>query len=153
MASDKSSLPQPSVERTLFGQLPDGQSVEAISLADGRGMAITIITYGATIQRVSVPDREGGFADVCLGHAELGPYLAQPQFMGSTMGRVANRIADGRFCLDGKSYQVPCNDGDNALHGGDRDFDKVGEGDRSTPSVTAISRSVFMARTGPGLDI
>lgn len=112
------------VTRAPFGTLPGGETVEAITLANARGMKVTVITYGAGIQAVLVPDSNGNLADVALGHAELGPYLDQPQYMGATVGRVANRIAGGRFTLDGQDYQVPVNNGPNALHGGPHGFDK-----------------------------
>ena len=113
------------VTRSAFGTLPDGRIVEAIRLVNGNGMAATILTYGATIQALLVPGRDGVPVDVVLGHATLAPYLAQPQFMGATVGRVANRIAGGRFRLDGIDHEVPPNDGPNALHGGPDGFDKA----------------------------
>jgi aldose 1-epimerase len=113
------------VSRVPFGILPDGRAVEAIALANGRGMTVRIIAYGASIQSVVVPDRDGRFADVALGHARLEDYVDHPQYFGATVGRVANRIANGRFTLDGRSYQVPINDGPNSLHGGTRGFDKA----------------------------
>ena len=129
-------------QRRQFGTLPDGEAVEAIRLSNASGLSATILTYGASLQALLVPDREGRFADVVLGHASLQPYLAQPQYFGATVGRVANRIARGRFRLDGADYQVPVNDGANALHGGARGFDKanwrvsaIGE---SPASVTLI---------------
>jgi aldose 1-epimerase len=114
-----------SVSRAPFGTLPDGTAVEAITLANSAGMSARIITYGASIQAVLVPDRSGRVADVALGHATLCEYLDQPQYIGSTVGRVANRIAGGRFTLDEVEYQVPVNNGANSLHGGTRGFDKV----------------------------
>lgn len=111
--------------RRPFGTLPDGGLVEAITLRNGNGVAATILTYGATLQALLVPDAAGNLADVVLGHAELAPYLAQPQYFGTTVGRYANRIAGGRFILDGVGYQIPPNDGPNALHGGPRGFDKA----------------------------
>lgn len=111
--------------RTPFGTLPGGEQVDAVTLWNARGTRVTIITYGAGIQAVLVPDRDGRFADVTLGHAALAPYLATPQFIGSTVGRVANRIAGGRFTLDGREYRIPANNGPNALHGGARGFDKA----------------------------
>ena len=113
------------VSRECFGMLPGGEAVEAITLSTESGLAVRIITYGAAIQSLLAPDRDGRLADVALGHAELDPYLEQPQFFGATVGRVANRIAGGRFVLDGVHYQVPVNDGANALHGGARGFDKA----------------------------
>ncbi|USI74974.1 aldose epimerase family protein [Sphingomonas morindae] len=113
------------VRRAPFGQLPDGRAVEAITLSDGAGRSATILTLGASVQALSVPDRAGHSADIVLGYDDLAGYLAKPNFFGATVGRVANRIAKGRFTLDGKSYQTPVNDGPNALHGGTKGFDKV----------------------------
>jgi aldose 1-epimerase len=113
------------VTRAAFGKLPDGRSVEAITLANHKGMRATIITYGASLQTVIAPDRSGHGADVTLGYPTMQGYLEQPQYFGSTVGRVANRIAKGQFTLDGKSYQVPVNNGPNSLHGGTKGFDKV----------------------------
>jgi aldose 1-epimerase len=111
--------------RSVFGCLPDGRSVEAITLVNRHGMSATVIAYGATLQSVRVPDCRGTFDDVTLGHATLAGYIEQPQFFGASVGRVANRIAGGRFVLDGREYQVPANDGPNALHGGPCGFDKA----------------------------
>lgn len=117
--------PQAGTSREVFAYLPDGRVVEAITLVNRHGVSATVITYGATLQSVCIPDRDGAFADVILGHAALAPYLDQPQFFGSSVGRVANRIAGGRFVLDGREYRVPVNDGPNALHGGKCGFDKA----------------------------
>jgi len=113
------------VKRDIFGTLPGGEAVEAITLVNRAGMRATIITYGASLQALLAPDRDGALADVTLGHATLDPYLDQPQYFGSTVGRVANRIAGGRFTLDGIEHHVPVNNGPNSLHGGSRGFDKV----------------------------
>lgn len=127
--------------RAIFGEMADGRPVEAITLTNANGVEGTILAYGATLQRLRAPDREGVFADVALGHATLAEYVGHPQFIGSTVGRVANRIAGGRFTFDGKAYQVPVNNGPNSLHGGDVGFDKVvwnvlEVGDDAEPSVT-----------------
>lgn len=119
------AVPRCGVAREPFGTLPDGEQVEAITLSNGNGMLVRIITYGASIQAVLVPDRDGRSADVALGHATLQEYLDHPQYIGSTVGRVANRIAGGRFTLGGREYRVPLNNGPNSLHGGDIGFDKV----------------------------
>ena len=110
------------VERAPFGTA-DGQPVEAITLDNGHVRA-TIITWGAAIQSVIVPDRSGRKADIVLGHSSIDGYLAKPEYFGATVGRVANRIAKGRFVLDGRTYQTPVNNGPNALHGGVKGFDK-----------------------------
>ncbi|MBV9929816.1 MAG: galactose mutarotase [Alphaproteobacteria bacterium] len=113
------------VSRAAFGTLPDGRAVEVVTLANGHGMRVRLISYGASIQSVVVPDRHGAGADVTLGYPDLRAYLEHPQYFGSTVGRVANRIALGRFTLDGRTYQVPVNNGPNSLHGGTKGFDKV----------------------------
>jgi galactose mutarotase-like enzyme len=92
--------------RSSFGSLEDGQKVEAITLTNTHGVAVRIIALGAGIQTLMVPDRNGRPADVVLGYSNLADYLAKPQYFGSTVGRFANRIAKGRFVLDGKSYQL-----------------------------------------------
>jgi aldose 1-epimerase len=112
-------------ERGTFGIMPDGRTVEAVTLKNKAGIAVRIIGYGASIQSVIVPGRNGTYADVALGYATLREYLDKPQYFGATVGRVANRIAKGEFVLDGKSYRIPANDGPNALHGGPKGFDKV----------------------------
>jgi aldose 1-epimerase len=114
-----------SVSMHSFGTMPDGQDVTAIRLDNGHGLKLTVITLGAAVQSLKVPDRNGREADVVLGYDTLEGYLQKSAFFGATVGRVANRIASGRFTLDGKGYQIPLNNGPNALHGGAKGFDKV----------------------------
>ena len=128
------------VGRAPFGKTGSGEAVERLTLTAG-GIEASIITYGAAIQSVLVPDRSGARVDVALGYPTLEGYLTKSEYFGATVGRVANRIAAGRFTLDGKSYQVPVNNGPNSLHGGNEGFDKkvwkverVGGG--ASPSVT-----------------
>ena len=125
MTQTLSASPLPGVHRTIFGHLPDARAVEAVELVNAGGMRATVIAYGATLQAMHVPGRSGMLADVTLGHASLAEYIAQSQYFGSSIGRVANRIAGGRFALDGADYQVPCNNGPNALHGGPGGIDKA----------------------------
>ena len=115
----------PMATQATFGQLPDGRDVPAVVLTNGRGIAVRVIAYGAALQSVMLPDRAGNVADVVLGHATIDDYLARPQYFGATVGRFANRLARGRFTIDGRSFQTPVNDGPNALHGGTTGFDKV----------------------------
>lgn len=133
--------------RARFGTLTDGETVEAITLAGRGGMRATILSYGASIQSLLVPDRHGRFADVALGHATLEPYLDRPQYIGSTVGRVANRIAGGRFALDGREYRVPVNNGANSLHGGAEGFDK-----RNWSELACDARSVTLGLVSPDGD-
>lgn len=113
-----------STVRRAFGHLPDGRVVEAVTLDNGRGVATTVLAYGARLQSLRTPDRDGHEDDIILGHSSMKGYLDSPQYFGATVGRYANRIAKGRFSLDGTVYQVPVNDGPNALHGGSKGFDK-----------------------------
>lgn len=108
-----------------FGTLADGRTVESVELANARGMSVRILALGGVVQQLLVPDRDGTAADVVLGYATAQQYLDQPQYFGATVGRYANRIAAGKFTLDGKQYQLETNDGPNHLHGGARGFDKV----------------------------
>jgi len=112
-------------ERTVVGKTADGTQVESILLRDGSGMQARVLTLGAALHSLEVPDRDGKFADVLLGDGNLQATLDNPQYFGTIVGRFANRIAKGRFTLDGKTYQVPVNNGVNSLRGGPRGFDKV----------------------------
>jgi aldose 1-epimerase len=114
-----------SAKREAFGAMPDGKPVEAVVLTNAHGLTARVIAYGASLQSLSVPDRNGHLANIAIGYASLKDYLDTPQYFGATVGRYANRIAKGRFVLDGKAYQVPVNNGANSLHGGTRGFDKV----------------------------
>jgi aldose 1-epimerase len=111
-------------ERAPFGKLDDGTVIEKVTLTNGNGMSVTTMTLGAAVQALAVPDREGKSADIVLGYDTPAEYLADPQYFGASVGRFANRIAKGRFVLDGKTYQLETNDGPNTLHGGTRGFDK-----------------------------
>jgi len=111
--------------RGSFGKLPDGRAVPSVTLANGKGVSATVIAYGATLQSVIMPDRNGHKADVALGYDNIGQYLSKPQYFGAIVGRFGNRLAAGRFTLDGKTYQTPVNNGKNSLHGGTQGFDKV----------------------------
>jgi aldose 1-epimerase len=114
-----------SVRQLDFGTLEDGTAVGGIELSNANGVAVRIMALGATIQSLQVPDSEGNSEDIVLGHNTAAEYLRQPQYYGATVGRYANRIAAGKFTLDGKSYALELNDGTNHLHGGVRGFDKV----------------------------
>lgn len=113
------------VSRAPFGRTSDGERVEAITLSNARGVSARIITLGASVQSIRAPDRNGKGDDIVLGYPTIEGYLTKPEYFGSTVGRVANRIARGRFRLDGRTYQTPVNNGPNALHGGTKGFDKV----------------------------
>src|SRR5437762_777279 len=110
--------------REPFGTLPDGTPVEAVTLTGANGVSARIMTLGATLQALSAPDRSGRVADVTLGYDDARSYVEHPNYWCQTIGRYANRIAGGRFTLDGKTYQLTLNDKTNSLHGGTTGFDK-----------------------------
>jgi aldose 1-epimerase len=114
-----------------FGRMPDGQRVEAYTLTNGRGTQVRAITYGAIIQAIRVLDKAGRLSDVALGYDSLAGYLAKSPYFGAIVGRYANRIARGRFILDGRTYVLATNNGPNHLHGGVKGFDKVVWGAKS----------------------
>lgn len=112
-------------KREPFGKLADGTPVEMITLSNASGVTARIISYGATLQSLEAPDRDGKPGDIVLGHATLDDYVEKPNYFGVSVGRYANRIARGRFTLDGKAYALATNNGANALHGGVKGFDKA----------------------------
>jgi aldose 1-epimerase len=114
----------PGIRRESFGAVPGSNPVERFVLTGAYGFAAAIITYGAAVQALHVPDRSGQLADVVLGHDTLAPYLAERRFFGATIGRYANRIAGGAFTLDGTTCRLPANNGPNSLHGGVNGFDR-----------------------------
>ncbi|MFD8272896.1 aldose epimerase family protein [Streptomyces flaveolus] len=108
----------------LFGTLSDGTPVHRWTL-ERAGVRVRVLTYGGIVQSVEVPDRDGHTADVVLGFADLDGYVTHPEpYFGALVGRYANRIAGGRFPLDGRTYALALNNGPNSLHGGERGFDK-----------------------------
>jgi aldose 1-epimerase len=120
-----SVMAEAAVTKQAFGKMPDGTPVDVYILKDG-GVEAHIITYGATVVSLSVPDRKHQPADVVLGYENLEGYLSKGNpFFGAIIGRYANRIAHAQFTLAGKTYKVPQNDGPNSLHGGTKGFDKV----------------------------
>jgi aldose 1-epimerase len=110
--------------REAFGALADGTAVESVVLTNGQGVSARVITLGATLQSLVTPDRAGRGDEITLGYDTAAEYLAKPAFFGASVGRYANRIRGGRFSLDGRSYALPTNDGQNHLHGGPAGFDK-----------------------------
>lgn len=110
--------------RESAGTLQDGTAIEAVVLSNRAGVSARVLTYGATLQSLSAPDRNGRPADITLGYDIAADYETKPNYFGVTVGRYANRIAGGRFTLDGTSYQLTQNDAANSLHGGTQGFDK-----------------------------
>lgn len=114
-----------SISRAPFGKTPGGTVVEAFTLTNAHGIELRAITYGAIIVSLRVPDRDGRLDDVVLGYDSLDGYLRDSPYFGAIVGRYGNRIAKGRFTLDGQTYRLATNNGPNHLHGGIKGFDKV----------------------------
>jgi aldose 1-epimerase len=113
------------VQKQTFGT-HDGRPINLYTLTNSHGLEIRAMNYGGIIVSMLVPDRKGQFADIVLGHDTLEGYVPNPPYLGAIVGRYANRIANGAFTLDGKTYTLPKNDGPNTLHGGvKRTFDRV----------------------------
>ena len=113
------------VQQQPFGT-KDGRPVTLYTLTNSHGVEVRAMNYGGIILSMRVPDRKGQFADIVLGHDTLEGYIPNPPYFGAIIGRYANRIANGTFSLDGKTYTLPKNDGPNTLHGGTmRTFDRV----------------------------
>ena len=112
------------VIKESFGRMPDGQQIDRYILQNQNGLVAEVITYGALLTELHVPDREGNLADIVLGYDDLEGYLADTAFFGGTIGRVAHQTKNARFTLDGKEYILAANFGPNHLHGGLKGFDK-----------------------------
>ncbi len=106
------------MQKQGFGKTSDGQSADLYTLTNKHGMEVTVTNFGATVVSISVPDKKGKAGDVTLGHTTAAEYEAGKGYLGATVGRYGNRIAHGKFSLDGKEYTLPKNDGENSLHGG-----------------------------------
>ncbi|GAA2694638.1 aldose 1-epimerase [Streptomyces anthocyanicus] len=127
----------------LFGTLSDGTPVHRWTL-ERAGVRVRVLSYGGIVQSAEVPDRDGHTADVVLGFADLDGYVAHPEpYFGALVGRYANRIAGGRFPLDGRTYALAPNEGPNTLHGGTRGFDK------RVWDVAAVEEGVRLSRVSP----
>jgi aldose 1-epimerase len=112
------------VDKTEFGKLPDGTLIEAYMLQNSQGASAKVITYGATLTELHVADKNGEMGDVVLGFDNIEGYLGQHPYFGGTIGRYGNRIAKGKFALDGKEYDLFLNNGPNSLHGGQVGFNR-----------------------------
>ena len=133
------------VHTSLAGRLPDGRPVQVHTLvADEDSPTLSVLELGATVEAVSVRDRDGRRRDVVLGLPSLEARLDSDAYLGSTVGRYANRIAGGRFPVDGTWHTVPVNEGDNALHGGPDGFDR-----RLWRTVATTGTSVRLALVSP----
>jgi len=126
--------------REPFGSA-NGQPVEQITLVNANGIELRAITYGGIITSLKTPDRSGALGDIVLGFDSIDGYLGDHPFFGAIIGRYGNRIAKGRFTVDGTEYKLATNNGPNHLHGGNKGFDKViwkGELMSSLPGQSAV---------------
>jgi aldose 1-epimerase len=114
-----------SISSAPFGATPSGTAIDLFTLRNRRGMEARVATYGGIVTSLTAPDRQGHYADVVLGYDTLSGYLSSSPYFGALIGRYGNRIAGGRFTLNGRPYVLPTNDGPNTLHGGKVGFDKV----------------------------
>lgn len=114
----------PMIEKADFGKTADGETVDLYTLVNRNGLRAKVMTYGAILTELQVPDRQGHLGDVVLGFDTLDGYLKGHPFFGATTGRYANRIAKGQFVLNGKTYKLAVNNGPNSLHGGIKGIDK-----------------------------
>ena len=140
------SAPKPEesirVQKDQFGQTADGTPVDVITLRNGKGIEMKVITYGGIITSLKTPDRNGVADDIVMGHDAVAGYEANSPYFGSLIGRVGNRIGNGTFTLDGKTYTLAKNNGPNHLHGGVKGWDKV---------VWKLNGDPFQDRTGVGV--
>jgi aldose 1-epimerase len=120
-----SNRPANSISRTSFGKTADNEAVEIYTLRNSHGMEMRLATYGGIVVSLTAPDRNGQFVDVVLGHDNLDDYLKFNFHFGALIGRYANRIGGAKFNLEGKTYTLAKNSGENTLHGGVKGFDKV----------------------------
>jgi aldose 1-epimerase len=138
--SSHSSKKVAPIEKSIFGKTQDGTDIENYTLHNARGASAKVMTFGATLVDLDMPDRSGKMGDVVLGFDNLKPYLGKTPFFGVTVGRYANRIAKGQFTLEGNTYHLAINNGPNSLHGGSVGFDhKVWTAE---PKETAQGQSV-----------
>lgn len=123
--SNKSEKMNPTISKSPFGTLPDGQQADLYTLTNSEGMTVKITNYGGIITHLTAQDKAGKWEDVVLGFDSLQTYLKGHPFFGALVGRYGNRIGDAKFELNGKTYELLKNNGPNHLHGGRKGFDKV----------------------------
>jgi len=115
---------KPGLKMESFGKTADGQEVQLFTLTNKNGVEAKITNFGGIVVSLKTPDRKGQLGDIVLGYDNVAGYEADTAFFGALIGRYGNRIAKGQFTLNGKTYQIPLNDGPNALHGGPNGFNK-----------------------------
>jgi len=136
-----------SVETTVYGKMPDGREVHLFTLTNTQGMRVKLTDYGAITVSVEVPDKDGKLGDITLGYDTLEGWLGSTSYFGATVGRYANRIAKGTFTLDGQTYTLATNNGENHLHGGIKGFNKCLWNAETVETPDAVG--VKFTRTSP----
>ena len=139
IAQCSAAKPKLSITGQPFGSTPDGKSAQLYTLTNAAGMKVQITNYGGIITSLSVPDRNGVSADVVLGYDHLDQYIKSNPFFGALIGRYGNRIAAGKFSLNGETYTLAVNNGVNHLHGGIKGFDKVVWDAKTAQTEQAVS--------------
>ncbi len=137
----------PKLTKTSFGTTTAGNSVDLYTLRNSKGVETSITNYGGIVVSLKVPDRNGNLGDVVLGFDSLDGYLKGHPYFGAIIGRYGNRIAKGRFSLNGHEYTLARNNGENHLHGGVRGFDKVLWSARELPANAGIELS-YLSKDG-----
>jgi len=136
------------IQRRVFGKMPNGKVVNLYTLSNANGMKVGIINYGGRIVSIMAPDRNGKMADVVLGWNNLENYMKYNTYFGAIVGRFANRIANGKFTLDGKTYHLPINNGPNSLHGGTDGFDKKYWDVKEMPGAEPALELTYFSKNG-----
>ena len=137
----------PTISQRPFGTTKDGRSISEYTLSNPSGVSTSILTWGGIVRTILVPDKNGKVADVVLGFDDLPPYEERHPYFGTITGRFANRIAHGRFTLDGTTYSLATNNGPNHLHGGLIGFDRVVWNAKT--STTPTSASLMLSHVSP----
>jgi len=117
--------PECKVKKSFFGMTPEGDSVMLYTLENEKGYVVKITNYGGIVTEIQTPDKDGNMGNIVLGFDNLDQYLAGTPYFGAIIGRYGNRIAGAKFSLNGETYHLAANDGNNSLHGGLKGFDKV----------------------------
>jgi aldose 1-epimerase len=136
------------IQRSVFGKMTNGQSMELYTLTNRNQMQVAITNYGGRVVKLIVPDRNGKMADVVLGFDDLDGYLGNNPFFGALIGRYANRIGNARFKLDGVEYKLEANDGKNSLHGGSQGFDKRVWKAKELPGAEPALELTYLSKDG-----
>jgi len=149
-AAGSDGPPHPAAEEQPFGNMPDGAAIRRFTLSNGRGITAKLITYGAILSELHVPDRHGRVSNIVLGFDTLDPYLGPNPCFGATIGRFANRISNARFELDGRTVVLTNNAGKNHIHGGKRGFHKRNWSAQMLPPSSSAASVRFWLESADG---